>query len=288
MKALVFGALGQVGRSLSAVTPAGVEVVACGRNRCDIGNADEIEREIERAGPQLVINAAAYTAVDRAEEEAERATMVNAVAPGIIAERARAAGARTIHISTDFVFDGCLSRPYRPDDPPAPQGVYARTKHEGELAVTAADPCALIVRTAWVYAAQGANFVRTMLRLMAERNLVRVVDDQIGTPTAATSLARAVWGLAERHANGIHHFTDAGVASWYDFAVAVKEEAAALQMVGNDVDVIPIRAAEFPTPAPRPRYSVLDKSATWTLLGEPAPHWRANLRIVLKELKEVG
>jgi dTDP-4-dehydrorhamnose reductase len=166
--------------------------------------------------------------------------------------------------------------------------VYGVSKLEGELAVQAADPNALIVRTAWVYAAEGANFVNTMLRLMHERERLGIVADQVGTPSHAASVARALWALADARASGIHHYTDAGVASWYDFAVAIEEEARAFELLARPMRVEPIATADYPTRARRPAYSVLDKSATWAALGGPAPHWRVNLRAMLRELKEIG
>lgn len=288
MKALVLGASGQVGRALITSAPSGIEVIGLDRSSCDVGDQQQVEEAIGRTGPDIVLNAAAYTAVDKAESDAESARLVNGIAPGLIARQARASGARLVHLSTDFVFDGRASRPYRPNDETGPLGVYARSKRQGELAVAKTDPDALIVRTAWVYAARGSNFVNTMLRLMSERDEIKIVADQVGTPTAAGSLARALWGLALAKARGIHHFTDAGVASWYDFAMAIKEEAEALQLIPGDVRVMPTTTAGYPTPAPRPAYSVLDKTETWSLLGETAPHWRANLRCVLRELKGIG
>jgi dTDP-4-dehydrorhamnose reductase len=288
VKALVFGAGGQVGRALMETAPRGCEIRAFDRASCDIAEPGAAEHLIREARPDLVINAAAYTAVDRAESEPDLAEAVNAVAPDRIAAASAAVGARQVFISTDFIFDGSSSRPYRPDDPPAPLGVYGRTKLAGESAVRAADPQALIVRTAWVHAATGANFVNTMLRLMRDRDTVSVVADQVGTPTYARSLASAIWTLAEANAAGTYHFTDAGVASWYDFAVAIFEEGRAAGLLERPVSVIPISTADYPTAARRPAFSVLDKSATWPLLGGPAPHWRANLREALKELRDNG
>lgn len=287
MKALILGASGQVGRALIAAAPAGAQVVAADRAQCDVSDERGIAREIADVAPDIVFNAAGYTAVDRAESEPEAAQALNAAAPGAIAAAARRLGARTVHISTDFVFDGQAGRPYLPGDEARPACVYGRTKLAGEAAVAAADPGALIVRTAWVYAPRGANFVATMLRLMADREAVDVVDDQIGTPTAAASLAAALWALAAAGAEGLHHYTDAGVASWYDFAVAIEEEARALGLIDRPVRVTPIPTAAYPTPARRPAYSVLDKTATWALLGAP-PHWRVNLRVALKEIGANG
>ncbi len=192
-------------------------------------------------------------------------------------------GARLVHVSTDFVFDGARSTPYPPDATPAPLGVYGRSKAEGEAAALAA-PGALVVRTAWVYAAHGRNFALIMLRFMRERPELHVVADQIGTPTHAASLARALLGLAGAGADGIWHYTDAGIASWYDFAVAIAEEAHAFKLIPAMPRITPIATRDYPTPARRPAYGVLDKTATSAVLGHPAAHWRAELRLMLAEL----
>jgi len=283
MRALILGAGGQVGRALLAAAPEGTEAVPLSRADCDVGDEAAVRTAVRAVRPDLVFNAAAFTAVDKAESEPDAARRLNAEAPGVIAAAARESGARTVHVSTDFVFGGPGERQRRPEDPTRPEGVYAQTKLDGEAAVRIADPAALVVRTAWVYAPTGTNFVNTMLRLMAERDEVRVVADQIGTPTWAPSLAAALWRLAELRASGIHHFTDAGIASWYDFAVAIAEEARAMGLVEAPARIVPIATADYPTPARRPAFSVLDKSATWALLGRPAPHWRVNLRANLQE-----
>jgi dTDP-4-dehydrorhamnose reductase len=288
VKTLILGAGGQVGRALAASAPEGASLVALDRRGCDIGDRAAVEQAIAAAAPDLVINAAAYTAVDRAESEPHAAERLNAAAPGWIAAASRAAGAKFVQISTDFVFDGRAGSPYRPDAPTNPQSVYGRTKRGGELAVLAAFPDALIVRTAWVYAAAGGNFVITMLRLMAQRDRLTVVADQIGTPTFATSLASALWALAQGEARGIHHFTDAGVASWYDFAVAIQEEGRDSGLLDRPVTIVPIPTSGYPSPARRPAFSVLDKSATWSALGAPAPHWRVNLRTCVREIRQNG
>lgn len=285
MKVLVTGAAGQLGQALRGTAPAGVDLVALDRARLDLADLPAIERAVAHYRPALIVNAAAYTAVDKAESEPALAHRLNAEAPGALAAAAARHGARLVHISTDFVFDGRNSEPYRPDHPTAPLGVYGASKQAGEAAVLAADPGALIVRTAWVHAAHGNNFVKTMLRLMAERPEVRVVADQIGTPTHAVSLARALWALAACEARGVLHVTDAGVASWYDFAVAIQEEALALGLLTQAVPVRPITTADYPTPARRPAYSVLDKTATTALIGAAA-HWRVELRAMLAMLKE--
>jgi dTDP-4-dehydrorhamnose reductase len=285
MKALVVGANGQLGRALQATVPTDVDVQAHDVDTLDISDAGAIATCLSELQPDIVFNAAAYTAVDKAESEEPVARLVNATAVGLLVEGARRVGARFVHVSTDFVFDGEAGIPYAPDAAPSPLGAYGRTKLEGERL---AGPDALIVRTAWVYAPTGGNFVRTMLRMMAERPEVRVVADQIGTPTYAPGLAAALWALAEKGVTGIHHHTDSGAASWYDFAVAIQEEALAIGLLYTAVPVIPIATADFPTPARRPHFSVLDKSSTIAALGAPAPHWRVNLRHMLNEVKHNG
>ena len=235
--------------------------------------------------PDIVINAAAYTAVDKAESEEELALAINGTAVAAMASALREVGGRLVHVSTDFVFDGTSAHAYRPQDARNPLSAYGRTKAAGE---DAAGPDALIVRTAWVYAAGGANFVRTMLRLMATRDSLGVVADQIGAPTWAPGLATTIWGLIASRANGVFHHCDAGVASWYDFAVAIKEEALALGMLERAVPIRPITTADYPTPARRPAFSLLDCSATRALLGDEPIHWRTNLRTMLKEEQALG
>lgn len=279
MKILITGGNGQVGKALAATAPQGWDVAVVGRDAVDIADFDAARAAIDAAAPDILINAAAYTAVDRAESDVDSADRINGAAVANLADVCAARGVRLVHYSTDFVFDGSSSRPYSPDDRPAPLSVYGRSKLAGEVA--AAGPANLILRTSWVYSADGANFVSTMLRLMAERDEVRVVADQVGTPTHALSLARATWRLVEKDAGGIHHFTDAGVASWYDFAVAIAEEAREAGLLAREVRVIPIPTDDYPTPARRPAFSVLDKASCWKLLSTPSRHWRAELRDAL-------
>jgi dTDP-4-dehydrorhamnose reductase len=285
MKVLITGANGQLGRALQATARLGVSIIAAGSAELDIGDAAAVDALLSAERPDAIFNAAAYTAVDKAESEEALAMRVNAEGVVNLARGAAAVGARLVHVSTDFVFDGRSGIPYAPEAPTAPLGVYGRTKRQGELA---AGPDALIVRTAWVYGSQGGNFVRTMLRLMAERDEVRVVADQVGTPTFASSLADALWRLHAAGAKGLFHYTDSGAASWYDFAVAIQEEALAIGLLARAVPVIPIATSDYPTPAARPHYSVLDKSATFALLGGAAPHWRVNLRKMLKDILDHG
>ncbi|HEV2703972.1 MAG TPA: dTDP-4-dehydrorhamnose reductase [Steroidobacteraceae bacterium] len=287
MKVLITGAQGQVGRCLLASAPQDVTTVGLTRAQLDVGNADAVNQAVELHRPNLIINAAAYTAVDRAETEVDAARRVNAQGPRHLARAAGKHGARLLHISTDFVFDGRAGVPYAPDAPTAPLGVYGQTKLEGEQAVRELLPQASVVlRTAWVYAPHGANFLRTMLRVMAEKRQVRVVADQIGTPTAADSLAAVLWGLAQRpEVTGVHHFTDAGVASWYDFAMAIFEEATLMGLLPPGVRVTPIATTDYPTPARRPAYSVLDKRTLLAALPLEHQHWRVSLRRVLQGLQ---
>lgn len=284
--ALVTGADGQLGLELQAAAPRGWRVIPCSRQELDVTNEAQAHHVFERERPGLVINAAAYTAVDAAEAEPERAAAVNVGGAANVTRAARATGACVIHLSTDFVFDGRQGRPYTPGDSPNPLGAYGRSKLEGEREVAGiSEGSAVIVRTAWIYSAQGKNFVLTMLRLMRENESVGVVSDQVGTPTWARGLADAIWAIAERpELRGVHHWTDAGVASWYDVAVAIQEEAFALGLLHRAVPVRPIRTADYPTPATRPSYSVLDKTSTWAALGRTPPHWRVNLRRMLQGL----
>lgn len=285
MKALITGANGQLGKALAASAPDGWAVVALDRAALDLADAGAISRAIATHQPDLVFNAAAYTAVDRAESEPELALAINAMAPGLLAAALTGCGGRLVHVSTDFVFDGSSGRGYRPHDERNPLSVYGSTKAAGE---DAAGDDAIIVRTSWVYAAGHANFVRTMLRLMRERDEVRVVADQIGSPTWAPGLAATLWGLAAADRPGIYHHHDAGVASWYDFAVAIAEEALALGLLNRLPRIVPITTADYPTPATRPAFSVLDDTLTRQTLQDQPHHWRSNLRTMLKEEMALG
>ena len=284
LRTLITGGAGQLGRALTATAPASIRVDTPSRAELDICSGEQVERYIERAEPQLIINAAAFTAVDKAESHRDEAARINIDgARNIAAVAAAKPDCRVIHISTDFVFDGTASSPYLPDSPTAPLSVYAATKLAGELEVVNALPSrSLILRTAWLYSLEGQNFLLTMLRLMRERRLVRVVADQVGTPTSTLSLAKVIWRFAERaDVSGVYHWTDAGVASWYDFAVAIAEEGTVRGLLPDDVEVLPITTEEYPTPARRPRYSVLDKRSTVATLGVQQVHWRQSLRSVL-------
>ena len=288
MKVLVTGAGGQLGQALQATASGDAQIVPFGHADLDIGDAARVAAVMSSGAFDLVINAAAYTAVDKAESEASAAYRINGEGPGHLAAAAHAARARFVHVSTDFVFNGRSGVPYLPDQETDPLGVYGASKLAGEKSALAAEPAALVVRTAWVYGTTGHNFVRTMLRLMAERDEVRVVADQIGTPTFADSLAQAIWALAATGVSGVHHWTDSGAASWYDFAVAIQEEALAIGLLDRVVPVIPIATSDYPTPAKRPHYSVLNKSSAIQAIGAAPPHWRVNLRHMLGVIKANG
>jgi dTDP-4-dehydrorhamnose reductase len=285
-RALITGAGGQIGLELQAIAPSGWVVAACPSDQLDVTQAGAVRAAITAFRPSVVIHTAAYTSVDAAEANADRARAVNVHGTAHVAEAALEVGARLLHLSTDFVFDGAQGRPYAPGDEPRPLGVYGRTKLEGERAVVRIlDRQALIVRTAWVYSRHRQNFVLTMLRLMAERSEVGVVADQVGTPTWAGSLAEMLWAVAGRtDLSGVVHWTDAGVASWYDFAVAIQEEALAAGLLSRAVTVRPLRTEEFPSRARRPPFSVLEKGGSWEALGRTPPHWRVNLRQMLQAL----
>ena len=284
MKALVTGAHGQLASELAARAPEGWSVEAFARVDLDIRDTAAIDAVVARSAPDLILNAAAYVAVDKAEGDSDTAYAVNRDGAANLARAATRVGARMAHVSTDFVFDGEKTRPYLPGDATNPLGVYGASKLAGETAVAAAAPDALILRTAWVYSRTGGNFMKTMLRLMAERGEVRVVADQIGTPTVASGLADTLWALALAGAVGVYHHTDAGVASWYDFAEAIAEEGCAAGLLPTPPRVIPIPTEDFPTPARRPAFSVLDKTSTWALLGRRPAHWRSALRGELRQL----
>jgi dTDP-4-dehydrorhamnose reductase len=287
LKVLITGASGQVGRALLQSVPTQFEPRALTRQELDISDEGAVRDAVAAWQPALIINAAAYTAVDKAESEPELAAAINAEGPRHLAQAARSIpGCRLLHISTDYVFDGRATEPYRPADPTCPLGVYGRTKLSGESAVfEVLRERAVVLRTAWVYAAQGKNFLLTMLRLMRERGAVRVVADQKGAPTVADSIARALWAIAARpEVHGILHWTDAGTASWYEFAQAIAEEGRAIGVLTNPVQVTPITTAEYPTAAPRPAYSVLDTSASIAQLGVTPTPWRVNLRATLNQL----
>ena len=285
MRVLITGANGQLGGALQRTAPDWAEVSAIDVEDVDLTDAAMLTARLVVEAPDVIINAAAYTAVDRAESETELARAINADAVATMVEVLAGTGGKLVHVSTDYVFDGTAAVPYAPDAPRNPQSVYGRTKAAGEDVLRPSD---LLIRTAWVYEAGGANFVRTMIRLMNERDELGVVADQIGSPTWASGLARTIWGLVENKATGTFHHSDAGVASWYDFAVAIAEESQTLGLLTRIPVIRPLTTADYPTPARRPAFSLLDCRATRAALGDNAVHWRTNLRLMLKEEAKRG
>jgi dTDP-4-dehydrorhamnose reductase len=284
VRVLVTGAAGQLGRALISAVPSGVVLRAHSHAELDIADEAQVAAVFRDFTPELTINAAAFTRVDEAERAAEAAARANATGPRVLAAACRAAGGWLTHVSTDFVFDGRQGLPYDTQAQPNPLSVYGRTKLEGESAVRHELPGrSTVVRASWLYSAAG-GFALRMLNLMRSRPQLQVVSDQVGAPTHAAGLAGTLWALSERRADGLWHWCDSGVASWYDFAVAIGEEAVRLRLLPSAPPVTPIGTADYPTPAARPAYSVLDKRATEKLLGLTAPHWRTALLATLAEL----
>jgi dTDP-4-dehydrorhamnose reductase len=303
-KILLIGTNGQVGRELNGMLPRVGELTALDRSRLDLSKPEEIRNAIRAVRPQWIVNAAAYTAVDKAETEQSAARAINAEAPAVMAEEAKKCGAFLIHYSTDYVFDGLKTTPYDEDDPTNPQNVYGRTKLEGEQAIQASGAPHLIFRTAWVYGTTGKNFLLTMLRLATKQEELRVVSDQIGAPILSGEIARATTeilahlnGLYTVHyaiaeTGGIYHMTAAGETSWAGFAKAILAEAASISpdipwfaQATNKLPliasrVLPIRTSEYPTPAQRPAYSVLSSARLDRIFGVRLPDWRSQLHSV--------
>ena len=281
MSVLVFGKRGQVARYLQAIPP----VVALGREDSDLCDPEACAELIRQHTPSAVINAAAYTAVDQAEEEEELASLVNAVAPAAMARTCAELGIPFVQISTDYVFDGEGDQPFRPDDTPAPLSAYGRTKLAGEKAITDAGGACAVLRTSWVFSPYGHNFVKTMLRLGAERDRLTIVADQVGGPTAAKAIAAACLSIAEQLAGnpskaGIYHFAGSPDTSWAGFAREIFAQAAL------ECEVADIPTSDYPTPAERPLNSRLDCSATKAAFGIARPDWRNDLRSVLQKISD--
>jgi dTDP-4-dehydrorhamnose reductase len=288
MRVLITGAKGQLGYELQRQAPAQATVLGVDLPETNVADAAQMQALVKEFAPTVVMNAAAYTAVDKAESDRATAYAVNRDAARSLANLAQAAGARLLHVSTDFAFDGRIGRAYLPQDSVSALSVYGDSKAQGDVAVLQTYPSnSLVVRTAWVYSAHGGNFVKTILKALRERERLTVIADQVGTPTWAGSLAQCLWSFAERAETGIWHYTDAGVCSWYDYAVAIAEEGVALGLIDAIKPIVPIRTVDYPTPATRPSFSILDKTATWAITGVP-PHWRQNLRVMMAELKQAG
>ncbi len=286
MKVLITGARGQLGLELLQTCPGSCLATGVDLPEVDITDPVQVDQIVAAHKPDRLINCAAYTNVDKAESDADAAHAVNCNGPANLARAAKKNGAGLVHISTDFVFSGDQCRPYKPHDRPDPKSVYGRTKLAGEQAVLdILGKDALIIRTAWLYAGRGGNFVNTMIRLMKEKEALTVVDDQIGTPCWAKGLAEVLWAAVEKDLKGVFHWSDAGVASWYDFAVAIQEEAMAEGLLNRFIPVKPVSTDQYPTPAQRPAFSVLNKNDLEAATGIQVQHWRRQLRCMLQELK---
>ena len=292
MKVLLTGAGGQLGQALIASAPEGIELLATSRQQLDLADPEACGSAVEQHQPDWVLNAGAYTAVDKAESEPELAHAVNAGAPEAFARALDQQGGRLLQISTDFVFNGTQGTPYQPEQARAPLGVYGASKAAGEAAVQTifgAGGRGLILRTSWVIGPVGKNFALTMLRLHRERDQLGVVADQVGCPTSTLNLAQACWQTLQiaddRNVPAMMHWSDAGAASWYDVAVAVGQIGADLGLIDTPAAVQPITTADYPTPAERPAYSLLDCTATRAALELNGEHWQQALKTVLQQAK---
>lgn len=288
MKILVTGAYGQLGSELKelSVDYPEWEFFFTDADTLDITNENSVDGFMRKNKPNMLVNCAAYTAVDKAETDTHMAHQLNSVAPGILAKLTRKYDCGFIHISTDYVYDGLSHKPYEEFDPVNPAGVYGKTKLAGERLIRSDNPQAVIIRTAWLYSAFGHNFVKTMLKLGNERDELKVVFDQVGTPTYAADLAAAILNIARVYNEnpgqmipGIYHYSNEGVASWYDFTKAIFE------MEKINCRVFPVLSVEFPTAAQRPPYSVLNKSKIKTTFNIEIPYWKDSLKICIKKIK---
>ena len=292
MKVLLTGAGGQLGQALIASAPEGLELVATSRQQLDLTDPEACRGAVQQHQPDWVLNAGAYTAVDKAESEPELAHAVNAGAPEAFARALDQQGGRLLQISTDFVFNGTQGKPFQPEQARDPLGAYGASKASGEAAVQSifgAGGRGLILRTSWVIGPVGRNFALTMLRLHRERDQLGVVADQVGCPTSTLNLAQACWktlqSAGDRELPAVMHWSDAGAASWYDVAVAVGQIGADLGLIDTPAAVQPITTADYPTPAERPAYSLLDCTATRAALELNGEHWQQALKTVLQQAK---
>ena len=281
-KLVVIGKSGQLAWEIARLVP---EAMCLGRDDIDITSGEDIAAKLGLINPDAVINASAYTAVDKAESDEENAYLLNQTAVANLAKYCKSNNVFFVHVSTDYVFNGEKGSPYTVDDAIEPQGMYGITKAAGEAEVTSVLPAAsAILRTSWVYSSHGNNFVKTMLRLMAEKPQLGVIDDQIGSPTWAKGLARACVEAASHRTAGVYHWSDEGVCSWYDFAIAIQQLGLEKGLLQQAVPVKPIPSSAYPTPAKRPHYSVLDKTLTRETFTSPLNHWREQLSAMMDEL----
>ena len=284
MRVMIVGSKGQLGQALRLSVPADTVLVGADLPRIAGDDYRSLLSYFDRYKPSHVINAAAYTDVELAETEPGKALRINSDLPRVLASICKSRGLRFIHISSDYVFNGMLPRPYQPDDVLTPLSVYGKTKAAGDISVLSVYPAnSVVLRTGWLYSNSGKNFVKTILNRLQTKQSLIVVADQIGSPTWTNSLAHCIWKFVDRTEIGVWNFTDAGTASWYDFAMAIAEESTNLGYLDSPYSIEPIRTEDFATNAKRPHYVILDKTATWRISGQPN-HWRCNLRKVLMEL----
>jgi len=287
MRILLTGKNGQVGRELQHLLPSLGTVVAFSREELDLTSADAISKTMRDVRPDIVVNAAAYTAVDRAEQEPGKAFAINGTAPGLIAEEAQRTDAFVVHYSTDYVFDGTKKMPYLETDKPNPLSAYGHSKVTGENAIRASGAAHFIFRTSWVYAAHGSNFVHTILRLARERDELKIVDDQIGAPTWARTIAETTLAALRsqyRDHSGLYHLTATGAVTWFGFAKAILAEAKSLRPDLRIPEITPITTSEYPLPAPRPANSRLDNTRLHTVLGLSNPGWTVSLAQCMRKI----
>ena len=287
----LIGANGMLARKVRDLAPPHYEVVGFDLPEFDLTDRAQVLAEMVRLQPAVIVNCAAYTNVDGCETQEELATRVNGVGPGYLAEAAQMVGAVLVHISTDYVFAGDKGSPYAENDPTGPLSAYGRSKLAGEQAIVASGLTRyFILRTSWLYGPGGKNFVETMLRLAAERDELRVVADQIGSPTYTGDLAQAIYRLLavvdQPSVFGLYHLADLGECSWYDFAVEIISQARQLGEILRVEQVVPIATSDYPLPAPRPAYSVFSKEKYLTTTGAPLPHWQESLTLYLRERKK--
>lgn len=287
MRVVITGGGGQLAQALVRSAPQNIEVHSLDRASCDITVRSSIEEALDSLAPALVINAAAFTAVDVAEKEESRAFAVNEGGARNVAEVCASVGATVVQVSTDFVFDGTRSTPYPTDAAPSPINVYGASKLAGEEAVQSSGSSYVILRCGWLYSTAPGNFFSKMLRHMQSRRPLRVVDDEVGVPTRAVDVAQVIWwcaGITESVKDSVLHYADAGSASRYEFAVAIQELALEGGLLDFADEIVPIKSSEYSLPARRPRYSVLDASSTWKAMGRTPPHWKKSLANTISEM----
>jgi dTDP-4-dehydrorhamnose reductase len=285
MKILLTGANGQLGSEIQKTKIKNCELIALSHQQLDITNKTQVLQTIATLKPRWIINAAAYTAVDAAESHHELACAINAEGVANLAYAAKQQSAQLLHVSTDYVFAGTKNTPYLPTDETIPLNEYGKSKLMGERMLLNIMPSAVIIRTSWLYGNHGKNFVKTILSLLQQKEQLKIVSDQIGAPTSTKTLAQVIWQSIEKNnLSGIYHYSDAGVASWYDFAIAIQEEALHLGLINKTIPIYPIKTIDYPLPARRPYCSVLDKTTLYEALQITPLHWREALRGLLQEL----